>query len=321
MVKPYKLKDEIKQFIVEKKKIDTKLSCRKLVSLIKEQFNINLSKSTINAIIKENSLSGKVGRPRIRLITASPKIEPIFEAVNFVSPVLEPVHTKEDTLPVSPPKPQPIAIETVEEESADIANGGAIFLLMVDYKSGLTNFLAQKILAYMPDLSQDIIRLLLQLRVYGQIIKEEQCLVRLLGKQLTGEYLAFYYEQIAKIPLNQLNPDFTGLGLERNINEINMLYKECLLCLNRQAQKLFLPSVYQFLDFSAMCERFYSLIARVTRKDTVITVQFLYPANFKAVHDIVWQEDFKFAVSALNKERLFTPEGKLFRFEEMLAAY
>ena len=35
--------------------------------------------------------------------------------------------------------------------------------------------------------------------------------------------------------------------------------------------------------------------------------------------DFIWQEDFKFAVSKLNKERIFTPEGKLFRFEEALA--
>jgi len=339
MPKPYKLKDEIKQFILEKKKIDPKFSCRKIVSLIKDHFNIDLSKSTINAIIKENSLSNKVGRPRVRLKTAGklvsekevsapdpelkirPNIEPVFEAVNFISPVLAPSLVEKAESFVASPKSQALEIKPVTEESADITNGGAIFLLMADYKSGLTDFLAQKILFYMPDLSREIIRLLIQLRVYSQIIKEEESLRRFLDKELTGGYAAFYYEQIAKIPLNQLNPDFTSLGLERNINEINMLYKECLLCLNRQVQRLFLPSVYQFLDFSAMCERFYSLIARIARKDALITVQFLYSGSFKAIHDIVWQEDFKSAVSALNKERIFTPEGKLFRFEEMLTAY
>ena len=320
MPQPYKLKSEIEQFILEKKREDLKFSCRKMVSLIKDRFGVELSKSTINTIIKENSLSNKVGRPRVRQKKAL-EPEPVFEATNFVSASTELPQVEENPPYVASPKTQSLEIRIIEEQSADIENGGAIFLLMADYKSGLTDFLAQKILSYMPDLSQDIMRLLIQSRVYSQIIKEEERLKRFLGKELTGEYLVFYYEQIAKIPLNQLNSDFTSLGLERNINEINMLYKECLLCLNRQVQRLFLPSVYQFLDFSAMCERFYSLIARIARKDTVITVQFLYPVSFKAIHDIVWQEDFKSAVSVLNKERIFTPEGKLFKFEEMLAAY
>jgi hypothetical protein len=171
----------------------------------------------------------------------------------------------------------------------------------------------------MADLSTDIIRLFIQSRVYGQIIKDESSLIKFLGKELTGEYLAFYYEQLTKIPLNQLSADFTSLGIEYKINEINELYKGCLLRLNSQVQELFLPSVYKFLDFPAMCERFYSLLARIERKDTIITVGFFYPRNFKAIQDIVWLEDFKSAVSKLNKERIFTPEGKLFRFEEGVA--
>jgi hypothetical protein len=346
MAKPYKLKDEIGQFIVEKKGEDPKFSCRKMVSLIKERFGVELSKSTINAIIKENSLSNKVGRPRVRPkkviepLSIDPvqgsapepipekapesKIriisEPVFEAINFVSG--SPGIPLEEEIPLyaATPKKQSLEIRLIEGQGLGIENGGAIFLLMADYKSGLTDFLAQKFLTFMPDLSRDTIRLLIQSRVYGRIIKDQKHLGIFLGKELIGEYLGFYHEQIAKVPLGQLNPDFTSLGLARNINEINMLYKECLLCLNQQAQELFLPSIYQFLDFSAMCERFYSLIARITKKDAVIAVQFFYPKSFKAIHDLVWQEDFKSAVSALNKERIFTPEGKLFRFEDLLAA-
>lgn len=367
MGQPYKLKTEIEQFILEKKKSGSKFSCRSLVSLIKERFGVDLSKSTINTIIKENNLSGKVGRPRIREKTAlkplssapiaplpapssglastpvSPippilsvkepvvkqipmdteksAVEPIFEAADFVTK--PPETQKSEVIEASSAlvKPQTIEIKTITEQGQDIENGGAIFLLMVDYKSGLTDFLAQKILPYLSDLSPDIIRLFIQSRVYGQIIKNEINLGRFLGKELMGEYLAFYYEQLTKIPLSKLTPDFISLGIEHKINEINDLYKGCLLRLNSQVQELFLPSVYKFLDFPAMCERFYSLLARIEREDAGITVRFLYPKNFKAIHDIVWQEDFKFAVSRLNKERIFTPEGKLFRFEEVLAGY
>jgi hypothetical protein len=349
MAKPYKIKAEIEQFIQEKKKLEPKFSCRSMVSLIKERFGVELSKSTINTIIKENNLSGKVGRPRIRekialqslppkeipapvpsptLLAAEqspveieikPLVEPVFEDTNFVSG-LSGIPKFEEIAPLPAlVKAQIVEVKTLTEESVDIENGGALFLLMVDYKSGLTDFLAQKILPYMSDLSPDIIRLFIQSRVYGQIIKNEANLWNFLGKELAGEYLAFYYEQLTKIPLVQLSADFISLGIKHKVNEINDLYKGCLLRLNSLAQELFLPSVYEFLDFPAMCERFYSLFARIERKDTIISVRFLYPKNFQAIHDIVWQEDFKSAVSKLNKERIFTPEGKLFRFEEVLA--
>ena len=315
MAQPYKLKGEIEQFIQEKKKLEPKFSCRSMVSLIKERFGLDLSKSTINTIIKENNLSGKAGRPRIREKIA---LQPLpVEAVPAPG-----IPKSEEIVPPSAlVKSKTIEIRAITEQIADIEDGGAIFLLMADYKSGLTDFLAQKILPYMPDLSPDIIRLLIQYRVYGQIIKGEADLGQFLGKEPVGEYLAFYYEQLTKMPLNQLSADFISLGIEHKTNEINDLYKGCFLRLNSQALELFFPSVYKFLDFPAMCERFYSLLARIERKDTVITVGFLYPENFKAIYDIVWQEDFKSAISKLNKERIFSPEGKLFRFEEVLTGY
>lgn len=60
----YKLNPEVKEFVIEKKKTSPHLSCRKLSPLIKEAFQIKLSKSTINSIIKESGLSLPVGRRR-----------------------------------------------------------------------------------------------------------------------------------------------------------------------------------------------------------------------------------------------------------------
>ncbi len=58
----YKLKQEITDFIIEKKRSDPSLSCRKLVLILNETFKIKVSKSSINAIIKDSRLSGPVGR-------------------------------------------------------------------------------------------------------------------------------------------------------------------------------------------------------------------------------------------------------------------
>lgn len=60
----YKLKAEIKDFILEKKKADPNLSCRKFSALILEQFQAQVSKSSINLVFKEAGLSLPVGRRR-----------------------------------------------------------------------------------------------------------------------------------------------------------------------------------------------------------------------------------------------------------------
>jgi hypothetical protein len=356
MAKPYKLKDEIEQFILNKKKEDPKFSCRKLVSLIKEEFKVEISKSSINKVIKAHSLSSRIGRPGIRKKSAlvplqadvlplpatevppliiikepveqikstesqiSPREEPVFEAPDFYSPGpgdLKPAQAGEV---FEPEQVSSIEFRSATEKTVSIENGGAIFLLMIDYKSGLTGLLAQKISICLPDLSEDAIRVLIQLRVYKQILKDEANILRMLGKEPVSKDFDSAYDRLAKLPFNQLNADLISLGLPQNINEINDLYQKILLFLNKKAQQSFFPSVYQFLDLSAMRERFYSLAARIERLDSMVLVQFLYPPGFNAIYDVVWPDDFKFAVSSINKERVFTPEGLLIKFEETLAA-
>ncbi|MDD5692813.1 MAG: hypothetical protein PHP10_06545, partial [Candidatus Omnitrophica bacterium] len=62
----HKLKPEVINFIVENKKNNPSLSCRSLTSLIFEKLNIRVSKSSINAIFKENNLSMPIGRRRTK---------------------------------------------------------------------------------------------------------------------------------------------------------------------------------------------------------------------------------------------------------------
>jgi hypothetical protein len=58
----HKLKPEIRNFIIKQKEINHQLSCRKLSAMVYEKFQIKVSKSHINAVIKEKGLSSNVGR-------------------------------------------------------------------------------------------------------------------------------------------------------------------------------------------------------------------------------------------------------------------
>ncbi|MDP3041906.1 MAG: hypothetical protein Q8N62_04145 [Candidatus Omnitrophota bacterium] len=92
----HKLKPEVLTSIIQNKQNNPALSCRYLTALILEQFHIKVSKSSINAIFKENNLSMPIGRRRkqkrkkfnlpalpviegtraIMLVTEPPRIEP-----------------------------------------------------------------------------------------------------------------------------------------------------------------------------------------------------------------------------------------------------
>ncbi len=58
----HKLKPEVLKFILENKQNNPALSCRNLTALIFEQLQIKVSKSSINAVFKENNLSMPIGR-------------------------------------------------------------------------------------------------------------------------------------------------------------------------------------------------------------------------------------------------------------------
>jgi len=62
----YKLKPEIKEYILKAKQDNPVLSCRRMSALILDKFKLKLSKSSINALFKEADLSLPVGRRRKR---------------------------------------------------------------------------------------------------------------------------------------------------------------------------------------------------------------------------------------------------------------
>lgn len=62
----YKLLPKIKDFIIEQKKKQPNLSCRKAKALIEKKFKAAVSKSSINSLFKQSGLSNPIGRTRKR---------------------------------------------------------------------------------------------------------------------------------------------------------------------------------------------------------------------------------------------------------------
>ena len=74
MGKAYKINPEINAYILEEKKLNPRLSCRRLSNLVKQRFQYPVSKSTINGLFRETGLSMPIGR-RKKVFRASEKIE------------------------------------------------------------------------------------------------------------------------------------------------------------------------------------------------------------------------------------------------------
>jgi len=281
MTKYYKLTEEIKVFILHQKMTNPNLSCRSLVNLILEHFQVKLSKSLINTVIKENNLSKPVGRGRIK------------ERIIFKQPVEAPI--------------TPI----VRKEVEFMENGGCFFLKMADIRLSLTSQLATNLSAHFPDISPLRLQGVLEDLIYSPFFKDKKSLWPLIGKEIPSEALEQYAQQLTKIPLNELNNSLlTKKIFNHKINEINELHKECLLKLSLYVQLNFLPPVYKILDLFSMKERFYCLSAKVGRKPSLLQIQLFYPHSFAWKNDVVWQEDFAYAAQKVNKEEISTPEGE-----------
>lgn len=58
----YKLKSEIREFIIQKAREHPELGCRKLSGLIQEAFRVDISKSSVGTVLKSEGLNKAVGR-------------------------------------------------------------------------------------------------------------------------------------------------------------------------------------------------------------------------------------------------------------------
>ena len=58
----HKLKQEVIDFILAEKKTNPQISCRRLAEVIQEKFQLEVSKSSVNSVLKNAQLSSAVGR-------------------------------------------------------------------------------------------------------------------------------------------------------------------------------------------------------------------------------------------------------------------
>ena len=273
MTRNYKLKKDIQEFIIEQKRSNQKLSCRGMAALIKERFRTDISKSLINNVFKQSNLSSPVGRRRLKE-TIKLKIAP--------------------------------EIQIIRQEAESLENSGFFFLKAADLKLGLTSKLAEVLSGYFSDLSQENHQAIIETLIYWPFFKDKRSIWVFMGKEISEESLTQYPRQLLQVPLLQLKESVAKTGINHNTNEINELWKECLLRLNSYIVHYF-PPEYQFLDFSAMQERFYCLPGKLERKSGLLVIQLFYPKGFFGVNDIIWQEGFSYAANRVNEAKILTP--------------
>lgn len=276
MVKNYKLSEEIRQFIIDQKKADSKLSCRGLTSLINERFHVNLSKSLINNVIKQSNLSSPVGRKRVRAAIAPKKLP---------------------------------EVQVITQKAEFLENSGFFFLKAADLKLGFTSRLSEILSGYIPGVSRQSQQGIIEALIYGPYFKDKKNLSIFIGAEVPDETLAQYAEQVLLIPFPQLKESVNNLGIDCKANEINSLWKESLLRLNSYIVHFF-PPEYQFLGFTEMKDRFYCLPGKLERKEGLLIIQLFYPIGFYWVNDIIWQEGFPSAVNKVNDAKIITPENE-----------
>ncbi|MBF0386483.1 MAG: hypothetical protein HQL20_01345 [Candidatus Omnitrophica bacterium] len=110
----YKLRQDIVDFIVQTKRTDHSLSCRGLVKMIKDKFNFEVSKSSVNAVLKQARLSGPIGRHSIykapkNFAIPQHKKDILLKNVQMFLPAVVPAVTVPAVFEEVKPKPEMIA--------------------------------------------------------------------------------------------------------------------------------------------------------------------------------------------------------------------
>ena len=239
-----------------------------------------MSKSLINNVIKQNNLSNPVGRRGIKEAT-------------FVKQPIEKKGVKGEKATITPEK----GIKFIEK-------GGFFFLRAADFKLSLTFHLVQSLATYFPNLAKETLQCIFEALIFMPFFENKKGIWQLIDKEVPN--IEQNLAQLTQIPHSEFNKVLMELGISSNINKINELQKQCLLHLNSYVQTNFFPSAYKFLDFTAMQERFYSLWARVEKRERLLEIQFLYPEGFLWKNDIVWKEDLFYAANIMNKSQIFT---------------
>jgi len=217
----YKLKPELINFILEKKKTESRLSCRQFVALIWDKFQVKVSKSSINSLIKEAGLSMPVGRRRKKrrqrpdLAVPKPPLLTEAPAETPSPPLLLPAEETPEipTQAVTPPAAQ-VPVETPAEEvlltpkvpeaepSWEGESTGAILLKVADCLVRGAYYISEAIRSragyHAADLLAKTEALLYSLLVQGPALNS------LIGQSFTSEEISLYSNKLQ---------EFKALGL------------------------------------------------------------------------------------------------------------
>lgn len=134
----YKLAPKIRDFILESKKTEPNLSCRQLAILILDKFQIKVSKSSVNSVIKNTGLSMSVGRRRKKrkyTLKEKPAQPPLLLAAPEVRP-------EEIQIPAEKPEEAQV-LAAIKELPAEIEGTGAILLKAADYLLDGSRFITE----------------------------------------------------------------------------------------------------------------------------------------------------------------------------------
>ena len=209
----YKLKPEIREFILEQKKANPQLSCRGIASLVENKFQTKVSKSSINSVIKEAGLSMPTGRRlkkrrRKLILPMQPSIEfkpetPVeIEAKKPVEPVVEepvamPVEAQVD-----------IHVETPSETQCT----GAILLKAADYLMGGSYYITEAIRNRLNKQEGELLAKTESL-IYHSLFEtpkeaENQelfSLWNLIGKKFSSEIISLYLNELQSVKIIALD--------------------------------------------------------------------------------------------------------------------
>lgn len=216
----YKLEAKIKDFILEKKKSDSNLSCRKLATLILDKFEIEISKSSVNSLVKNTGLSMPVGRRRKKRRHRAEMPVPPPTEIKLLAPPLEieaekPVEVYMEA-PVEPAIELPVDKTEIAAELGTECSG-AILLKAADFLLGGSYYITEAIRSRLSGHPPDDLLAKTEYLLYKPLfaisenmtLKPDSGLWPLIGQRFTPEEISSYLNELQEV--KALNLDISQI--------------------------------------------------------------------------------------------------------------
>lgn len=297
----YKLKSEIKDFILEQKRLNTILGCRSLSLLVENKFQLKVSKSSINTLIKQAGLSMPIGRRpkkrRRRQEVAPPKL---IEFKAEAPPEIKPEKPAEPVVaqPATPPIKEQVAVHA--ELPSETVCTGAILLKATDCLIRGSYSLAEAIKNRLNRPQNDLLAKTEGLIYLPLFEKDLSGLWALVNKGLSLEGLSAYLNELQSI--RTMPSDILRI-ISNTLQEVRCIKISCsngnIFYLDGQMHTVW-STPYLPYDFSATIYNIKGYISESFFKDRPL-ILFTAPG-----YDIASKEFFNFILSLDTKEKTIT---------------